>query len=229
MKRVLFVSSILLFSACKEPLPPSNQTPCELSLEMVSSKGFSIASDDSTLNNEEPSRDCVLPTPEPGANLVFHVTLTDFNEEKEGKMRDALLRAKIVLNSTDFKNRILNHSYNGEKTFVDNKGMSNEEIYKTIMDGKEDLLPEIDNEMDLDMTLYYKNNSTVGYTYPDTIRIWVNDKFFAGYNPGQVANNAVHEWSHKLGFGHDYYNTPERAYSVPYAVGKIIEELVNSL
>ncbi len=140
-------------------------------------------------------------------------------------MRDALRRARIVLNSKAFRTKVMNHTHNGKKTFVDNNGQTNEEVYQTIMEGAETLLPEIDNEMDLDITLYYKNNSTVGYTYTDTTRIWVNNKFFAGYTLGQVANNAVHEWTHKIGYGHSFYNNADRPFSVPYAVGEIVEEI----
>lgn len=161
--------------------------------------------------------------------MNFHVQLTDFNPQQEEKMLAALERAKLVINSTAFKERVLNHTFNDERAFSENNGQSNEEIYETFMAGAEDLLPEIDYEMDLDITLYYANNSTVGYTYPNTLRIWVNNKFFSGYTLGQVAANAVHEWTHKIGYGHSRYNSPSRPYTVPYGIGSIIQELVDGM
>ena len=95
--------------------------------------------------------------------------------------------------------------------------------------GSEVLIPGNDEEMDLDITLYYANNSVVGYTYPDTTRVWTNDKFFSTYTYAQVAQNVVHEWIHKLGFGHDYNRTTRRNYSVPYGIGTIIKDLIEEM
>jgi hypothetical protein len=35
----------------------------------------------------------------------------------------------------------------------------------------------------------------------------------------------MHEWLHKLGFGHSYYYSTSRNYSVPYGIGKIMMDL----
>lgn len=222
------LASQLIFVSCQEPIPPAQA--CSLNIDQDMAEYAALMEDNNPNNDpEQPPRECVIPEKEPGADMRYHVELTDFNPEKEAKMLDALERAKIVINSAEFKRRVLEHTYNGQKTFVNNNGQSNEEIYETIMAAKEDLLPQVDQEMDLDITLYYKNNSTVGYTYPNTIRIWVNDKFFSGYTLGEVAANAVHEWTHKIGYGHSYYNSPERPYSVPYGIGTIIKEMVDGM
>jgi hypothetical protein len=180
-------------------------------------------------SDQVPARDCVIPEREETANLTINASLRDFGPEKEEKMRDALDRLKIIINSKVFKSRILNHEYQGEKTFVDNGGLTNEEIYEKLMIGAETLMPDEDEEVDVDITLYYKSNSTVGYTYPDTNRIWVNDKFFATFTLGKVAANVTHEWTHKIGFGHDFNRTAKRDFSVPYGVGTIIQELVDGM
>ena len=33
----------------------------------------------------------------------------------------------------------------------------------------------------------------------------------------------MHEWLHKIGFEHSYYNNSDRPYTVPYAIGEIVE------
>lgn len=225
---ILFVSQIA-FVACKGA-PPTVSSSCALDIDQAMNEYYELIQDNDPNNDpSSPPRECNIPAQEPGANMTFSVELTDFNDLQEKKMRDALERARLILNSTEFKERVLNHTFNGERTFVDNNGDSNEKVYETIMAAAETLYPEVDEEMDLDITLYYKNNSTVGYTYPDTVRIWVNNKFFSGYTLGQVAANAVHEWTHKIGYGHSFYNNAQRPYSVPYAVGSIIKELVDSM
>ena len=227
---MVLCATLTALTSCNEKLVV-NSTPCSIELAQGDTYSELLDSnqDSTTQDGEDTIRPCVIPAQEPDANLAINVSLTNFTETQEAKMQEALKRLKLVINSTDFKERVLNHTYNGEKTFVENNGLSNEEIYEKIMQGAEDLLPEVDEEMDLDITLYYKYTSTVGYTYPNTTRIWVNSRFFNGYSYAQVAANAAHEWTHKLGFGHSFYNNASRPYTVPYGIGSIISELIESM
>lgn len=194
-------------------------------------QGSQLEAEDTSETTEEVKvpKACNIPLREPAANLEINYILNDFPEDREEKMHKAVERLMLIVNSVEFKERVLNHEYKGEKTFVDNDGMTNEEIYQRLMDGAEKLSPEVDEEIDLDITLYYRNNSTVGYTYPNVEKIWVNDKFFAKNSFGKVAANLIHEWLHKLGFKHDKKRTARRAYSVPYGVGTIMRELVDGM
>ena len=215
---VLLVSFSILSMACNQETPPVDVVACELSQKQ-----------EDTGEEVERAPACVIPERAAEANLEINVAFRDFLPEQEAKMQDALERLLIVMNSTEFKERILNHEYQGEKVFVDNNGLSNEEIYQAIMEGAETLDPVIDEEIDIDITLYFANNSTVGYTYPNVDRIWVNNKFFSRNTLGKVAANVAHEWTHKLGFNHDFNRTTRRNFSVPYAVGSIVQELVDGL
>lgn len=161
--------------------------------------------------------------------LNYVLELENFNATQDTKVREALRRVHIVINSKAFQTRVINHTFQGNKTFVDNRNMSNLQIYEKIMSGQEDLLPRKDHTMNLSLSMYYKYGSTVGYTYPDTLKVWVNSRFFNTNSYGRVAANVVHEWTHKLGFEHSYYNDYARPYSVPYGVGTIIEELVDKM
>jgi hypothetical protein len=214
---LLFILSLAIVG-CNKSTPPVANSDCELPQLQE------FAEDGST-----DIRECILPEQEPGANLDVNATLRDFTPEQELKMREALKRLKIVINSTAFKERVLNHTYQGVRTFYDNEGLTNEEIYEAIMLGSEDLNPGDNETIDIDITLYFRNNSTVGYTYPNVNKIWVNNKFFAGFSLGKVAANVAHEWTHKIGFGHDFNRTTRRNFSVPYGVGTIIQELVDGL
>lgn len=170
------------------------------------------------------------PTPDPDvpseaylfdANIEFH----NFDAEQEAKVHKAVEIIKKVVQSKEFKDKVINFTYNGKKQFVDNKGMTNEQIYQALLDGREDLLPEVDNQMDLELKLYYSWTSTVGYTTPDVLLIHMNTKFFNPYTPSEVAGNVFHEWTHKLGFDHAQSYSVARDSSVPYAIGYLIEEL----
>ena len=153
--------------------------------------------------------------------------LKGFNTEQTNKMHKALALLEKTVRSEKFKRKVLAHTYKGSKTYYRSKGMSNEQIYAAILKGAEVLNPVEDGVMDLSMTLYHSQTNTVGYTYPDTNQIWVNTKYFDRYTLGEVANNAMHEWLHKIGFEHSFYNNDDRPFTVPYAIGEIVEEIFN--
>ena len=155
------------------------------------------------------------------------INMVNFPQEHEAKVYQAIELIKKVVSSHEFKERILSHTYEGKKIFVDNKGLSNEQIYQLIIDGSETLIPEKNGRMDVELELYQNTSNTIGYTYPHTSRIWMNSKYFNKYTPVQVADNLFHEWLHKLGFDHAIKYTQRRNYSVPYAIGYLMEELAN--
>ena len=161
------------------------------------------------------------------ASFDAQIHLVNFPQEQEAKIHKAVELIKKVVASDEFKERILNHKFDGEKTFVDNKGFTNEQIYQIILDGSETLIPEKNGRMDVEVELYQQSTNTIGYTYPNTSRIWVNTKYFDKYTPVQVADNLFHEWLHKLGFDHDVKYSKSRNYSVPYAIGYLVEELAH--
>lgn len=172
------------------------------------------------------------PTPDPGGDvpneaLTFDasVQLFEFDRDQEAKLYKAIDIIKQVVATSEFRSRVLNFTFQGKRQFNDNKGMTNEQIYQAILDGREDLKPEVDNQMDLELQLYYSWRNTVGYTTPGEMKIYMNTKFFNPYTPSQVAGNVFHEWTHKLGFDHATTYSVERDSSVPYAIGYIIEEL----
>lgn len=172
------------------------------------------------------------PEPEPDPNipgeaLTFDINadLFEFDADDETKVNKAFEIIKKVVASGEFRDRVLNFTFQGKKQFNDNKGLTNEEVYQTILNGKENLLPVVDNQMDLELQLYYSWTSTVGYTTPGELRIYMNTKFFDPYTPSEVAGNVFHEWTHKLGFEHASSYSVERDSSVPYAIGYLIEEL----
>jgi len=236
LKAAAIATTILTLISCeKNPIDPlqnlADREPCALNYEQALDDYDQGIRDGSIDEETEPPRECQSLVVEPvvGQEVGVSIEMRSFSETQTEKMNQAVARIKIVINSVDFKDRVLAHTFNGERKFHNNDGMTNEEIYEHIMIGAETLLPEEDREIDVDVTMYYKNNSTVGYTYANTKRTWVNSKFFNKYTYAEVAKNVVHEWTHKLGFGHASNRTSSRPYSVPYAVGSIIEDLINEL
>lgn len=152
--------------------------------------------------------------------------LVNFNQEEETKVKNAVMIIKKVISSKEFKDRVLNFTYKGQRQFNDNQGLSNEEIYRKILEGAEKIGNSTRNNiMDVELELYHQLTKTIGYTYPNTVRIWMNKKYFDRYTPIEVADNLMHEWMHKLGFTHDISWSQDRDHTVPYAIGYLVEEL----
>jgi hypothetical protein len=150
----------------------------------------------------------------------------NFTSAQEQKVQKAVEIMKKVIATKEFKDRILAYSYNGKQAFVDNLGHTNAQIYQVILDGAEKMGNTTkNNTLDVELELYYAATTTIGYTYPNVTRIWMNTKYFNGYTPLKVAGNLMHEWLHKLGYGHASTWSVSRDHSVPYAVGYLMEEL----
>ena len=151
-----------------------------------------------------------------------NITLVSFTADQETKYNKAIEIVKLVVGTEKFKNDVVNFTYNGSKAFIDNKGLTNAQVYQAILNAAETLQPIKNNKMDLEVELYYAATSVVGYTYSGSRRIWVNTKFFNSFKENSVAGNLFHEWLHKLGYTHAVSATTTRPYSIPYAVGYIM-------
>lgn len=151
--------------------------------------------------------------------------LSGFSLSDEQKYNQAVALVKKVVGTQAFRTKVLNHTYGGKKTYVQNNSKTNAQIYQSILDAAEKLTPAKNNQMDVGVKLYYTNNSVVGYTNASITYINVNTKFFDSYGIHEVAGNLFHEWLHKLGYGHDADATARRPYSVPYAIGYMIRDI----
>jgi hypothetical protein len=167
--------------------------------------------------------------------LGIKARLRNFSRTSDRKkMERGFEILKKVMNSKRFQQLVYGFVFNGERTFHENNGMSNEEIYQYLMTGGEVLKPEHDHTMDFDLSLYRSWNpfsKVKGYTLPDTMRIWIHKKFFRrkSWTAVDVAANLAHEWVHKMGFSHSYNYNPDRPFSVPYAIGGIVAQVAEEM
>ena len=167
--------------------------------------------------------------------LDVNVYTRNFSRSSDrAKLEKGVEILKEVMNSKRFRELVYSFQWRGERVFNDNNGLSNEEIYAHLMTGAEVLMPEQDNTMNFDLTLYRSWNpfsKVKGYTLPDTMRIWIHKKFYRrrSWTPTDVAANLAHEWVHKMGFGHDYNYNNDRPYSVPYGIGGIVIKVAEEL
>lgn len=237
MAKSLFIVGVLLLLVSCDPKPDCQNSEKPLSSSMDKQDEKPLVSQGCTPTetptepttptdpSDEPTEDPSEDVPTEALLFDIDVSLTNFDAKDEIKVRKAFEIIKKIVSTKEFKDRVLNFTYGAKKTFVDNDGLTNTQIYQKVLNGSEDLVPGTDHQMDLDLELYYSNRSTVGYTYADGIRIWMNTKFFDAYTPCEVAGNVFHEWTHKLGFSHASSYSVGRDSSVPYALGYLVEEL----
>lgn len=156
--------------------------------------------------------------------------LTNFNSEQEEKIKKAVEIIKKVIATNEFRERVLTYSYLGKNQFFASQGLTNEEVYQKLLDGAEIVGNSAkNNTLDVKIELYHQSTNTIGYTYPNTERIWMNTKYYNKYTPIKVADNLMHEWMHKLGFTHTVAWSKDRDHTIPYAIGYLIEELAAKL
>lgn len=174
-------------------------------------------------NNPTPVPDDGVPAA--AKTLKVNIKYVNFTAEQKAKYEQAVAIVKKVVATKEFMDKVKNHKYGGKITYVDNGGKTNAQIYQHILDGNESLQKTKNNAIDVEVELYYANTSTVGYTYSNSKRIWVNTKYFNTYKPASVAGNLFHEWLHKLGYTHASSYSTSRDYSVPYAIGYMISSM----
>jgi len=146
----------------------------------------------------------------------------------EGEQMTTLLQSFILLeaivNSKTFKKQVIGHIDSwDQRSYTSNNGLTNEQIYLKLMEGRELLTPDTPGEANIFIEKYYKRSGTIGFTYPgDHKWIYINWRHYAGFNVSEMASNIFHEWIHLMGF----YHSSSRDYdSVPYAIGTIVENL----
>jgi hypothetical protein len=160
---------------------------------------------------------------------------TNFTTVETDKLNQAVTVLNQVLNSPDFKDRVLNFAYNGQIGFVQNNGMNNQQIYDYLMAGAEKYPTQQEpNQMaDMNLTIFkmpwYKRFSKeLAYTNTDDPFLHMRQSYYDGASVSDISNTLIHEWTHKMGFDHDFNATAQRPYSVPYGIGGIIADLVSA-
>ena len=171
---------------------------------------------------------------------VFKVNverLSRYKSSERARAQKAFEIIEAVVNSNEFKSRVLNFTWknpkNGrqETNFHMSDGLNNAQVLDKILKGAELAYKNEDNHtMDLNLRMYWAPFSRViGYTTPNSDTINNNRKFFRRMSNQELAGHYFHEWLHKVGFDHEFNWTPERPYSVPYAVGDIVSEIAADL
>lgn len=232
MLAIMLLMSLMTVSCNKDGTATTTDDPTQTTIEPTTDGSGDTTDTTDPTDTTDDTADVPAPIPPststlPALALSFktNVLLYNLTASQEDKYNDAVALVKKVVGTEAFRKAVLNHTYNGSKQYANNNGLTNSQIYQSILDAAEKLTPAKNNTLDVGVKFYYTNNSVVGYTNTSITYINVNTKFFNSYDINEVAGNLFHEWLHKLGYGHDSSATTRRPYSVPYAVGYMIRNI----
>lgn len=139
--------------------------------------------------------------------------------EQTEKITKALDEAHTKRLSPEFKAEVLRFKMPDGQNKFHQTILTNEEVYIKLMSGKWDHQIAFYSSCYSSARAYVKGTPTVN----------LNWCYIKNDPISRISNTLFHEQTHLFGFSHDYKPTKLRPHSVPYASGKIIENLVVGL
>ena len=139
-----------------------------------------------------------------------------------------------VVNSEDFRNRILNMTYKLPGSDLPRKGYTQtnhtpKKILENIIKAEENYPGGKPQQMDLFLDMFYEESTTIGYTDWNDKYVHMNRYFHDAYTPVQTSGNLFHEWLHKLSYDHSVNYNDSRPHSVPYKIGYLMADMAAEL
>lgn len=149
------------------------------------------------------------------------------SESERFKFRAACELMAFELNNDEFWKQV---SANWETMTWRNYELSNKEykfasatnFKQVVLSGRDKFNDIADEDIDVQITLYYSWKRTIGYTYPSTWLTWINRKFFSRFSKADIAGNVFHEYLHNMGMSHP--GTDRR--SVVYQCGYLMRDSI---
>lgn len=173
-------------------------------------------------------------------HIIFKVGKNgeEFTEKQESFFN--IIKSKIIkaINSDQFRKDVESYSFKpkiGRRKYYYrmNRGYSRKKIFDLLISGK-DNFGKTDFELDIILKPYTDDIKYHAMTYDNSQSIYINTKYIdkclsnkEKYIP-RMSNTLIHEYLHNMGFRHktnkpsDYNDT-----TVPWAIGKIVENLTN--
>jgi len=137
--------------------------------------------------------------------------MRDLSEKNQKLIIRTCEMATPVLNWRVWEERIMRQDYR------EDKGKSGAHILSLIKTGADDPSKNPDGDIDLDITGFFRLSSTIGYTYLNSYRTWVNRRFLDKFSEAELFGHIMHELMHRaFGFTHRIHKG-----SVPYVVGYV--------
>lgn len=166
---------------------------------------------------------------------MFHAklkTFYGFNTAEIKRLFEAVNEWTAIWNTDEFKNQVLSFSHLNkrkeiERSFYFVSGempFSNSQVYEKIMRISQDGACNFNIIKEWSWRFWSR---AVAFTNYSTQTSTIYSNYFKRASIGDLVNTLAHEVGcHNAGFEHSFYYTPARdAYSVPYAIGNITQNI----
>jgi len=156
-------------------------------------------------------------------------SLYGIRTERETKMRRALSVFEEVMNDSCFWVSMDSMEYVFDLANDTNRHMSTKQINQKLYMGNEWYKKENDSTANVYWVLKERtwHSLAVGYGYPSQKVIHTYSWFLDKSDLASLVGHIAHEWSHKLGFDHQFNPHPGREQTVPYAFGNKVKEFAD--
>lgn len=146
---------------------------------------------------------------------IYVVDIVNHNSKEKAHLQRALNKVREVMASKCFEEKLLQRVEPNKDRMRQTNGLTNAEVIKDLRS----------KAVEVRFEMYSKWYSKVkGYTYPSTNKIWTNRKFHNGSTDCNKGSNALHEISHKMGYGHAFKANNLRPYTVPYSLNWVMSQ-----
>ncbi|MGE3608627.1 MAG: hypothetical protein AB7I27_03485 [Bacteriovoracaceae bacterium] len=141
------------------------------------------------------------PAPVEASTFDTNISTAGLDADQDMEVQKASEIIKLVVSSQEFKDRVLNHTVNGVKTFLNNNGLTNEQIYQKILEAAENDNLTKNNVMDLAFELIPQKTTSRIYRIISGIKkIFFFLNLFSNTTPAGIAQNLFQQWLGKMGF-----------------------------
>lgn len=139
-------------------------------------------------------------------------------------INDAISEIRLVINSSELSNYILNFKNQyGSRHFLQSD-KSNKWHYNQFISGSE-LGSSSDNAWDSVISFFSSTTEIIGYTDGKQKTIYLNDKYMDRDLPS-ICNTLIHEYCHLVGMSHSFFQSNEWPQTAPYAIGCYTQYLI---
>jgi len=160
---------------------------------------------------------------------VREAQLTTIDTDDREKMLKAMKIFEQVINDPDFQKELLTQKFLFDLPNDPMRHLTTKQIVDTLYSGKEWYDPVVDNTADIYWICNKRKHkppfsTAIGYGLPTDSTIHTYIYFVRNASLSEIANNLAHEWSHKVGFDHEFKDHKDRDQTVPYLFGDLVEK-----
>lgn len=135
----------------------------------------------------------------------------------------------VVIRSEKFRQAVLNYvTPSGHHGFL-NTELTGEQVYDRILDGAELYNGKVNHRMEFVVKTFdpkEDEGNVIAFVRAKGKYVSFSTKYLY-HNATRRANTMMHEWLHLIGFDHEKEYTTSRDYSVPYAIGDIVQDIAS--